>query len=126
MRSPRGASAEILRRARKRKVTLLMSVPLAVEYEAVCRRPEHRKAAGLTEAEVTMFLDAAIALAEPVEVHFLWRPQLRDAADEMVLDAAVNGGADAVVTFNHADFEPAAARFGVAVLPPREALKRMR
>jgi putative PIN family toxin of toxin-antitoxin system len=126
MRSPSGASAEILRAARKGKVTLLMSVPLAIEYEAVCRRPEHRKAAGLSDLEVGIFLDAVIAMAEPVEVHFLWRPQLRDAADEMVLEAAVNGGADAVITFNRSDFEAAAGAFGIELLLPRETIVRMR
>jgi hypothetical protein len=35
--------------------------------------------------------------------HFLWLPQLRDAGDEMVLEAAVNGRADAQVSFNVRD-----------------------
>jgi predicted nucleic acid-binding protein len=33
-------------------------------------------------------------MAEPVPTHFLWRPQLRDPNDEVVLEAAVNGRAD--------------------------------
>jgi len=56
MRSPDGASAEILREARQNKVTLLVSVPLAVEYEAVCSEAEHRLAAGLSEREVGIFI----------------------------------------------------------------------
>lgn len=72
-----------------------------------------------------MFLDAVVALAKPVETHFLWRPQLRDPADEMVLEAAINGRADAIVTFNRRDFAPAAERFGLEILLPREALKRI-
>ena len=59
-----------------------------------------RLASGLAEVEVDIFLAAVIAMAEPVVTHFLWRPQLRDAGDEMVLEAAVNGRADALVTFN--------------------------
>ena len=51
-------------------------------------------------------LDGLAALAEPVETHFLWRPRLRDPADEMVLEAAVNGQANAIVTFNLRDYEP--------------------
>ncbi len=93
MRSPGGASAEILRKARQGKVTLVVSVPLAMEYEAICTEAEHRLAAGLSEREVEIFLDALVAMAEPVETHFLWRPQLRDPGDEMVLEAAVNGQA---------------------------------
>ena len=43
----------------------------------------------------------------------------------MVLDAAINGAADALVTFNRRDFGPAPARFGVALLSPQEALRRL-
>ena len=126
MRSPTGASAAIVRAVRQRQATLLLSVPLAMEYEAVCRRPEHRVKAGLSEREVEIFLDAIIALAEPVLTHFLWRPQLRDPNDEMVLEAAVNGRAEALVTFNVRDYGTAASQFGVDVLLPREAIARMR
>jgi predicted nucleic acid-binding protein len=97
-----------------------------MEYEAVCRRPEHRVEAGLSERQVGIFLDAIIALAEPVLTHFLWRPQLRDPNDEMVLEAAVNGRAEALVTFNVRDYGTAASQFGVDVLLPREAIARMR
>ncbi len=91
MRSPRGASAAILRAARQGRATLLASMPLALEYEAVATRAEHRVAAGLSQREVEVFLTGLVALAEPVTTHFLWRPQLRDPSDEMVLEAAVNG-----------------------------------
>ncbi|MGD0776187.1 MAG: putative toxin-antitoxin system toxin component, PIN family [Candidatus Solibacter sp.] len=126
MRSPAGASAAILRAVRQGQATLLLSVPLAMEYEAVCRRPEHREEAGLSARQVEIFLDAIIAMGEPVQTHFLWRPQLRDANDEMVLEAAVNGRADALVTFNVRDYGTAAAQFGVEVLLPREAIARIK
>lgn len=125
MRSPSGASAAIIRAVRQKRATLLMSVPLAVEYEAICRRSEHRVAAGLSVREVGIFLDAIVAMGEPVPVHFLWRPQLRDPNDEMVLEAAVNGRADALVTFNMRDYGTVPARFGVDLLLPREAIRRI-
>jgi putative PIN family toxin of toxin-antitoxin system len=126
MRSPGGASAAILRAARQSKITLLVSVPLAVEYEATCSEAEHRLAAGLSEREVEIFLDAVMAMAEPVKTHFLWRPQLRDPGDEMVLETAVNGRADGLVTFNVRDFGTVPARFGIELMIPREVLGRMR
>lgn len=126
MRSPGGASSEILRKARQGRVTLLVSVPLAMEYEAICSEAEHRLAAGLSEREVEIFLDAVVAMAEPVETHFLWRPQLRDPGDEMVLEAAINGRADLLVTFNVRDFGTVPSRFGVELMIPREALERIR
>jgi putative PIN family toxin of toxin-antitoxin system len=126
MRSPGGASSEILRKARQGRVTLLVIVPLAMEYEAICSEAEHRLAAGLSEREVEIFLNALVAMAEPVETHFLWRPQLRDPGDEMVLEAAINGRADLLVTFNERDFGTVPSRFGVELMIPREALERIR
>jgi putative PIN family toxin of toxin-antitoxin system len=126
MRSPRGASAELLRMARRREITLLATVSLAIEYASVCHEAEHRLAAGLSEGEVEMFLDAVIAMTEEVKTHFLWRPQLRDPADEMVLEAAVNGKADVLVTFNVRDFGACPARFGVALMKPGDLMLRIR
>ena len=126
MRSPTGASAAILNSMRQGEATLLLSVALALEYEAVCFQAEHRLASGLSEEEVDIFLTAVIAMAEPVATHFLWRPQLRDAGDEMVLEAAVNGRADALVTFNVRDFGAAPAQFGVQLLQPRQAIMRFK
>lgn len=126
MRSPAGASAAILRSIRQGQAKLLLSVPLAVEYEAVCQKAEQRVAAGLSESEVDIFVTAVIAMAEPVEMHFLWRPQLRDPNDEMVLEVAVNGEADALVTFNVRDYGNVPSRFGVDLLLPRAAIGRIR
>ena len=104
---------------------MLLSVALTLEYEATCILAEHRKAAALTVADVTMFLDGLIDLAEPVTPRFRWRPQLRDPGDELVLEAAVNGHAAAIVTFNRRDFRSVSATFGVEILLPAEVLKRL-
>ena len=126
LRSPGGASAAIVRLVRQGGATLSISVALALEYEAVCSRPEHRLGAGLSEHQVNVFVDAIVALAEPVPVHFLWRPQLRDPCDEMVLEVAINGEADALVTFNTRDFGNVPSHFGVDLMLPRDAIVRMR
>lgn len=63
---------------------------------------------------------------EPVQVWFLWRPQLSDSDDEMVLEAAINGKADGIVTHNKRDFEAAAKRFGIGVWSPGEFLQQLR
>ena len=97
--------------ARRSEVTLLANVALALEYEAACQLAEHRLAAGLDPDDVGIFIDAVLAMVEPVETHFMWRPQLRDPADELVLEAAVNGRAAALVTFNRRDFGAVPARF---------------
>ena len=123
LRSPSGASAALLDRALSERFTLLLSVALALEYEAICRDPAHRIVSGLSEEEVSTVVSALCAVCEPVHARYLWRPQLRDAADEMVFETAVNGRADALVTFNRRDFGDAPARFGIALQSPQEALR---
>jgi len=127
IRSDAGASRRLLRAAleRQRGLTLLVSVPLLIEYEAVMTRPEHLRAARLSARDVELLLDALAAVAEPVKLAFLWRPTLPDVDDDMLLEAAVNGRADGIVTFNRRDFGPVAEQFGIAVLSPGEAVKRL-
>lgn len=126
MRSPSGASAALLVMLLKKQATMLLSVAMALEYESVCMRAEHRLAADVGGEEVQNLLHSIVDIIEPVEVHYHWRPQLSDAADEMVLEAAVNGEANAIVTFNGKDFGDAPKRFGIEVLTPAEALRRIR
>lgn len=79
----------------------------------------------MSEEDVQAFLAAFASACEPVEVHFRWRPQLSDPNDELVLEAAVNGSADALVTHNIRDFEGAAARFKLRVITPQQCLKEI-
>ena len=125
LRSPSGASAALLEAALDDKVVLVANVALVLEYEAICSRAEHQAAAGLTAGQVVTFVDAVAALVEPAQSHFIWRPQLKDPADEMVLEAAVNGRADAIVTFNRRDYGNVPARFGIKLLLPKDALKEV-
>ena len=126
MRSPRGASAFLLMAARRSQITILANVALVLEYEATCPRLEHLAASGLSPGEAEIFVDAVIAMAEPVESHFIWRPRLRDPDDELVLEAAVNGHAAFIVTFNRRDFGTVPLQFGTGVLTPSEAVRRIR
>ncbi len=125
LRSPTGASAELLRQIDNDAAVMLLTVALALEYEAICTLAEHRLASGLSAAEAAIYVDALIEMAEPVKSFFRWRPQLRDPGDELVLEAAVNGQADAIVTFNESHLREA-RNFGVEVIRPGEALRRIR
>ena len=126
LRTRLGAGNAVLRLVAQRRLKLLVSPPLFLEYEDVLKRPEHRLAHGLTVEAVDDFLAELAALIEPVEVHFQWRPQGRDPNDEMVLEAAINGRSDALVTYNVADFAGLAERFRVAVVRPDELLKKVK
>jgi putative PIN family toxin of toxin-antitoxin system len=125
LRSSRGASRQLLLGALNRRFELLLSVPLILEYEAVLTRPEHLAACGLNAAEVARVLDDLGSVARPVRLAFRWRPRLSDPNDDMVLETAVNGNADAIVTFNKHDFEGISS-FDCAVILPGAALHQIR
>ena len=125
-RSDRGASRQLLLGALDRRFELLLSVPLMLEYEAVLTRPVQLDACGLNAGEVERVLDDLASVARQVRLAFRWRPRLSDANDDMVLETAVNGNADAIVTFNQCDFEEAGREFDCAVILPRETLDRTR
>ena len=88
-------------------------------------RPEHLAAARLSAADVEALLDAVVRVAEPVRLAFLWRPMLKDPNDDMVLEVAVNGQADRLVTFNRRDFGTIGVQFGIVVCPPSDAVKAL-
>jgi putative PIN family toxin of toxin-antitoxin system len=124
-RSGAGASALLLSAARERRVTLLASTALFVEYEAVLTRAEHLSAAGATREVVIAALDALATIIEPVEIRFMWRPLVPDPDDDMVLEATVNGRADGLVTFEVTTFAAAVKSFGIDVMTPAEAWSKI-
>src|SRR5512134_3569504 len=123
--SERGASRQLLLRVVDGVLPAVVSVPLMLEYEAVLKRPKHLQASGLIVDDVEIILDQLAASMHPVDLFFLWRPLLRDAEDDMVLETAVNGGADTVVTFNAGDFDNVPHRFGIGVTRSGDLLRRL-
>jgi len=126
LRSSREASRQLLLGALTHRFELLLSVPLLLEYEAVLTRAEQLTAFGIGRRDVERALDDITSVARPVRLSYRWRRQLSDAKDDMVLETAVNGNADAVVTFDQADFAPLGERFDCRVMLPREALCELR
>jgi putative PIN family toxin of toxin-antitoxin system len=125
LRSQLGASSRVLYAVAEQRCIPLVTTAVFLEYESVLLRPEHRLATGMSPEDVEGFLAAFASSAEPVELNFLWRPQLRDPADELMLEAAVNGRAEALVTHNVGDFQSATARFGVRIVTPGAFLKEI-
>ncbi|OBQ74750.1 putative toxin-antitoxin system toxin component, PIN family [Mesorhizobium erdmanii] len=126
LRSRNGASFAILQLVADQQICPLVTTALFLEYETVLTRPEQMAAHGLSTADLDRLLAGFATLGAPVELHFLWRPQLSDPKDEMVLEAAINGRADALVTHNRRDFSAVAGRFDVRVVSPAEFLEGLR
>ena len=125
LRSRRGASNRLVELVALRRLRPLLTTALFLEYEDVLQRPEHRLVTGMTVDDVNGFLGAFASAAEAVEVNFRWRPKLRDPNDELVLEAAVNGRAQALATHNVGDFKDVERLFKLRVLLPRDLLKEL-
>lgn len=125
-RSRNGASRVVLDRVADRLLVPLLTPALFLQYEDVLKRPEQLRVSRLTLTQVDQILAALASAAEPVTIHYSWRPQLPDPTDELVLEAAVNSRADALVTYNLRHFAQAAARFGLRLARPVDVLEEMR
>ena len=124
VRSRTGASNPLVIAGFQGRFRWCCSVPLFYEYEDVLNRAEFLLDAGISRKDIGRMLESIARTVEPVEVHFRWRPQLTDPADEIVLEAAINAQAS-VVTHNRKDFAGVPARFDVEVLAPGDALRRI-
>ena len=122
LRSSSGPSFALVQAVRSGQIYMCCSPALFLEYEDVLKRPEQLKACGLFLKDIDDILADLASYIVPVKTHYQWRPQLRDPSDEMVLEAAVNAGAQAIVTYNLRDFAPAQS-FGMPVLNPEQTFK---
>jgi putative PIN family toxin of toxin-antitoxin system len=123
-RSRHGASRMLLDMLYAGKFEALASQALFLEYRDVLYRPEQLAAHKFPEERLTGLLRDLADRMTPVEIHFRYRPQLRDPDDELVLEAALNGGAEAIVTHNVRDFLPAATLHGIEILTPGRIIRK--
>jgi len=123
-RNRQGPSFALMQLVRSEKVTMCCSPALFLEYEEVLKRPDQLAASGLLASDIDAILSELAGKIAPVKTHYQWKPQLRDPADEMVLEAAVNAQAQAIVTYNLRDFGPAKL-FGIPVLNPEQTFKQL-
>ena len=117
--STRGASREVLRRCLLGRYEPLMSQALFAEYESVLARPELFLRSPVSNEERHALSAAIISRSLWVRVYYLWRPNLPDEADNHVVELAVAGNAEAIVTHNTRDFRRNELRFpGLTVVTP--------
>lgn len=117
-RSSLGASYRLLQTLEQRIWRPIISPTLAFEYEAVLKRGSEE--VGLTLEDIDDFIEYLCSRSRLVQIYFRWRPILRDADDDRILEVAVRARS-AIVTFNRRDFA-GAERFGVQVMSPKDLL----
>jgi predicted nucleic acid-binding protein len=131
LQSAAGASRLLLCGILEGAFVPLVTVATMLEAEEVLMRPESRSATGLSEEGTSAFLDGYLARSERVMVRRRVRPSATDPNDQIFVEALVNGGGDAIVTFNRRDYlDPdkrlaSVGRTVVPILAPGEALRRL-
>jgi putative PIN family toxin of toxin-antitoxin system len=124
LRSRTGASFAVLDHVANGRLVPVLNLPLAAEYAEVLSRPVHRAAHHLGEADVDAlvhgFLDAGHLVATRLEARVALR---RDPSDGVVVEAALDGGAEHLVTHNLRHFEEVADR--ISVVTPAQLLRIM-
>lgn len=116
LRSSRGASFRLLSLVGSERFMVHLSTPLVAEYESVLKRG----LVPLSDGQIDDVIDFICARSIHHKIFYLWRPVLKDADDDFVLELTVKANAQ-IVTWNTADFGRAAP-FGVAAMTPRDFL----
>lgn len=122
LKSSKGASHEVLRCADIGAFVPVVSVPLVAEYEDVVHRPE--LGIPLLPSQIDAILDRLCCIGINQQIHFLWRPYLKDPKDDMVFETALAARADFVITFNMRDFAPI-MNFGIHPVLPGDFLMKL-
>ena len=120
LRSRLGASFRVLSLIDESKYEFSLSVPLVFEYEAVAKRLS--RSVGLTHSDVDDIIDYMCALGALRQIHFLWRPNLKDPGDDFILELAVEAECKYIVTHNLRDFA-GADKFGIKAITPQQLLR---
>lgn len=119
-----GPAREIVRRCLQAQLRPLVSTALFLEYESVSKRPNIKELCPLTEEEISELLAAFFAVCEWVQIHYLWRPNLKDEGDNFLIELAVAGNAKCIITNNLKDLRNAELQFdGLKVYAPEEYLR---
>ena len=123
---PSGASREVLRGCLEGRYQPLMGNTLFREYEDLLARDRLFNACVLNKKERNAVLDSFLSTCRWVTVYYSWRPNLRDEADNHLVELAVAGGADYLVTKNIRDFQQAELHFdGFRVVVPVNLIREV-
>jgi putative PIN family toxin of toxin-antitoxin system len=120
-RSRNGASFVLVSSLPHPRLQICLSVGVYTEWQAVLSRPEHMPA-GATADDALGFIRYLASLAHLQDIHFLWRPFLRDPDDDMLLECAVAASCTYIVTHNIKDFHRT-EQLGVKAVTPSQLLQ---
>ncbi len=120
--SSKGASFKILRAIDEGKLRIVLSTALLFEYEDILKR--HQEILNLSNKTIEQILDSLCLLSDHQKIYFLWRPQLQDPKDDLLLELAVAARVKFIVTHNTDDFR-GSVPFGVKAITPKKMLEEL-
>jgi putative PIN family toxin of toxin-antitoxin system len=120
LRSQQGASYKLLMLVGHANFEINLSVPVLLEYEDASKRLLGQ--IPLSAEEINNILDYLCGMANQRNVFFLWRPFLKDPKDDMILELAVSGQCEVIITYNKKDFV-GIEQFGLQAMTPKEFLE---
>ena len=120
-----GASRELIRLCLQGEYQPLMGNNLFLEYESVILREEIITQCTLTKQEILILLDAFMSVCQWIDIYYLWRPNLRDEADNHLIELAIAGNAQIIATKNIKDFLNSDLIFpNLSILKPEQIVRR--
>jgi len=122
LRSQQGASYKLLSQIGGKRFAVCISVPLMLEYESTAQKVKWQGKPSMRTIED--ILDYLCLIGEIVTPPYLWRPIAKDPKDEMLVELAVAGGCDRIITFNKRDLVDV-LKIGINLQTPKEFLDEM-
>lgn len=119
LKSRNGASFKLLYKVSRAKFQQHISSTLIFEYESVAKRPAMNLM--LSDSQIDTVIDMLCKWSNPCQIYFLWRPFLKDAKDDFVLELAIESGSKYIITYNIKDFA-GIDQFGLKAITPKAFL----
>ncbi|MGD1865732.1 MAG: putative toxin-antitoxin system toxin component, PIN family [Phormidesmis sp.] len=122
---PTGPSRELIRQCLQGKYQPLMGNTLFCEYEAASTRQRILERCVLSASEIETLLGAVMSISQWTFIYYTWRPNLKDKADNHLIELAIAGNASIIATNNLKDFNNTELLFPqLTIIKPEELLRR--
>jgi len=124
--SPAGINRQVVRACLAGRAVPLMGAALFHEYEDLLGREDLMAKCPLSLVERKLLLESFLSVAEWVRVYYLWRPNLPDEGDNHLIELAIAGAAEVLVTHNLRDLDRGQLQFPhLRILDPQTFLSTL-
>ena len=118
-----GANRKLIELCLKREFQPLINYSLFSEYEDLINRPSILKLCKRSPEEIDILFDGLLSVCELVKIYYLWRPNLVDEGDNYLIELAIAGNAEILVTHNIKDFQQSQLKFPqLQIKQPKEII----